>query len=253
LSPRILLLDIETAPNTAHVWGLWQQNVGTNQIMASGYVMCWAAKWHGDKRVSFARVGYDEKGDVTGALEMLTPMWEMLNEADIVVHYNGKSFDIPTLNKEFLLHGLTPPSPYRQVDLLQVVRRNFRFPSKKLDYVCRQLGVGGKVKHAGHGLWVACMANDPTAWQTMERYNKGDVRILERLYDKLLPWIQGHPNHGLYGDGIMCTNCGSAKVQSRGLQRTSTATYVRIHCTACGTWMRGSHRQGDAVELRSVV
>ncbi len=252
MSPRILLLDIETAPNTAHVWGLWQQNVGTNQIMASGYVMCWAAKWHGDSRVSFARVGYDDKGDVTGAKGMLEQIHALLNEADIVVHYNGKSFDIPTLNKEFLLHGIAPPAPYRQVDLLQVVRRQFRFPSKKLDYVARQLGLGGKVKHAGHGLWVACMANDPTAWNTMARYNKQDVKLLEKLYDCLLPWIQNHPNHGLWTDGVVCTNCGSASLQSRGLQRNLVQTYLRFQCTACRSWMRGNVTQGEGPVLRSV-
>jgi len=32
---QILLLDIETAPNTAHVWGLWNQNVSLNQLMES--------------------------------------------------------------------------------------------------------------------------------------------------------------------------------------------------------------------------
>ena len=252
MSPRILLLDIETAPNTAHVWGLWQQNVGTNQILASGYVMCWAAKWLGEKKVAFARVSYDEKGDVAGETEMLAPIWQMLDEADIVVHYNGTSFDIPTLQKEFLLHGLGKPSPYRQVDLLRVVRKEFRFPSKKLDYVAKQLGLGGKVKHAGHGLWVACMANDVQAWRTMARYNRKDVTLLEDLYVKLLPWIQNHPNHGMWTDGACCTNCGSKAVQARGVQRTQLQTYARIFCTACGAWMRSNTKQAEPVVLRGV-
>ncbi|MCI0528756.1 MAG: hypothetical protein L0Y56_15060, partial [Nitrospira sp.] len=53
---RILLLDIETAPNVAHVWGLWNQHVRINQLMASGYVMCWAAKWLGEEHIHFSSV-----------------------------------------------------------------------------------------------------------------------------------------------------------------------------------------------------
>jgi chromosome partitioning protein len=30
---KVLLLDIETSPNLAHVWGIWQQNVGLSQLL----------------------------------------------------------------------------------------------------------------------------------------------------------------------------------------------------------------------------
>lgn len=247
----MLLLDIETAPNIAHVWGLYKQNVGINQIQAPGYVMCWAAKWYGDTKVSYARVGY-ENGQVTGAREMLEPIWAMLDEADIVVHYNGKSFDIPTLNKEFVLHGFMPPSPYRQVDLLKVCRAQFRWPSNKLDYVCRQLGIGKKVKHAGHELWNQCMAGDERAWATMRRYNRNDVVILEALYDRLMPWIKGHPNHNLWSGRPCCVRCGSHNLQSRGTQVTTSLSFARYQCTDCGTWNR-SAKGGKAVEIRECV
>jgi hypothetical protein len=29
--PKVLIYDIETAPIVAHVWGLWENNVGLNQ------------------------------------------------------------------------------------------------------------------------------------------------------------------------------------------------------------------------------
>lgn len=253
MTARILLLDIETAPNVAHVWGLWQQNVGVNQLMASSYVMCWGAKWYGEKPVHFSRVHYNARLEPSDQRALLKPIHELLDEADIVVHYNGKSFDIPTLQKEFLVHGFLPPSPFKQVDLLQVVRRQFRFPSRKLDYVAKALGVGQKVKHAGHGLWVSCMANDEQAWAQMERYNKQDVRLLEPVYERLLPWIQNHPNLGVYGDGIICSNCGSTKIQKRGVATTAFQQYQRFRCSTCGTWMRGSAPEHPPVALRSAV
>ena len=148
---KILLLDIETAPNVVHVWGLWKQNVGINQILDSGYVMCWAAKWVGEQDILFDSVAK------SGTVKMLSGVYKLLNQADAVIHYNGSRFDIPTLNKEFVLQGWVPPEPYKQIDLLKVTRSQFKFPSNKLDYIARALGVGQKVKHAGHELWIRCL------------------------------------------------------------------------------------------------
>jgi len=173
--------------------------------------------------------------------EMLEEMIGLLNQADVVVHYNGKKFDMPTLHKEFIVNELTPPSPYKQIDLLPVVRQAFRFPSNKLDYVAQQLKLGGKVSHKGMALWTECMAGDNKAWKHMEKYNKQDVVLLEKLYNRLLPYIKQHPNHALYQDTDrpVCTNCGAATVQKRGVEKTKTQIYQRYQCTGCGTWMKG--------------
>lgn len=164
----------------------------------------------------------------------------MLDDADVVIHYNGKRFDIPTLNKEFVLAGLLPPATYKQVDLLQVARKQFRFPSNKLDYVAKALGVGEKVKHAGFDLWIRCMNNEEAAWKEMEEYNVHDVVILEKVYLKLLPWIPNHPNHGLYDDvADVCPNCGGHHLEKRGFAYTNAGKYQRYQCKECGTWSRG--------------
>ena len=169
---KILLLDIETSPNTAHVWGLWQQNVSINQLMESSYVLCYAAKWLNSDEMLFDSVQQSKPK------AMLKGIHGLLNEADAVVHYNGTKFDIPTLNKEFLLHRYAPPSPYKQIDLLRVVRSQFRFPSNKLDYVAQRLGLGQKHAHEGHELWVKCMNGDKDAWKRMADYNIQDVILL---------------------------------------------------------------------------
>ena len=50
---KLLTLDIESAPNVAHVWGLFKQTVSLNQLMESGQVISFAAKWHGKPKVLF--------------------------------------------------------------------------------------------------------------------------------------------------------------------------------------------------------
>ncbi len=234
------MLDLETAPITAFVWGLWDQRIGLNQIIDSGRVLCWAAKWYGSNEMMFRS---SQKPEEQAA--MIKEIWTLLNEADAVVHFNGNKFDMPILNKEFLLQGLTPPAPAKSIDLLKVCRSRFRFPSNRLDYVADQLGLGQKHKTTFE-LWIDCMNNKPAAWKKMQRYNKQDVRLLEKLYDRLKPWIKGHPNHSLYSQtGLCCPNCASTRFQRRGQAITQASVYARYQCSAtgCGKWFQSGPSQ----------
>ena len=238
---KILCIDIETAPNTAHVWGLFNQNIGINQITLTGRVLCFAAQW---VRPARSKVEFWSEYE-HGTEVMLRRAHELLDEADAVVSYNGQRFDMPTLNREFLKFSMAPPAPYQHIDLLRVARKHFRFASNKMDHLLKELGLGKKVRHPGHELWVRCMEGEPKAWRLMERYNRGDIRGTVRLYNKLLPWIDTHPNHALYmkdPERPVCTNCGSTKVHARGEQHTKVAIYHRYQCTSCNTWLRGRYR-----------
>lgn len=230
---KILLLDIETAPNVAYVWGLFKENIPLQRLVDSGYVLCWAAKWLGESDVMFDSI-FKSKERI-----MLKRIHALLEEADAVVHYNGNSFDIPTLNKEFLLNKMAPPSPTKQIDLLNTARHRFRFVSNKMDYVAQALGLGKK-KTTTFELWVQCMNKDPEAWKKMEEYNKGDVELLEGIYNEFRPWIKNHPNVALYNavDGHTCPTCGSGSLVKRGFSYTATGQYQRYRCTDCGTWSR---------------
>lgn len=244
---KILLLDIETSPNTAHVWGLFKQTIGINQLLDSSYVMCWSAKWLDESEVMFDSVYQSPP------VKMLMRIHELLDQADAVVHYYGSKFDIPTLNKEFLLHGIRPPAPYKQMDLLKVARNQFKFPSNKLDYVAQALGVGKKHKHAGHELWIACMNNDPEAWKVMEEYNKQDVLLLEKVYYRLRPWITNHASHSVLADSVVCPNCGGNHHHKRGVAITKTAKYARHQCLDCGTWFRTGKSLAKGPEEKAIA
>jgi len=247
---KILHLDVETAPHKVYAWGLWSQDISINQIVEPGYTLCWAAKWDSSEEVLFNSI-YKTSED-----EMLQEMHSLLDEADAVTHYNGVKFDIPTLNKEFVTHGMGVPAPYHQIDLLQVAKKQFRFPSNKLDYVAQALGLGSKVKHKGMDLWRECMEGDAEAWAVMEEYNRGDVILLEKLYHKLLPWIKGHPNHALYKEVLdrpVCTNCGGTHLQSRGKAKTKTQEYARFQCVDCGTWVRGRTTEVDKNSRKNIL
>jgi len=246
---KLLTLDLETSPNVAHVWQLFKQNISLNQLMESGGVISFAARWHGTKKVLF----YSDFHH--GHAVMIQAAHDLLSEADAVIHYNGTSFDMPHLNREFLLAGLAPPKPYKNIDLLLAVRKRFRFVSNKLDYVTQAVGLEGKVHHEGHTLWVKCLANDPKAWAMMRKYNMMDVVQTEKLFDILRPWIAGLPNPALYdgSDEQTCERCGGTHLQRRGFAYTQLGAYQQWQCMneKCMSWSRSAKRH-HAVDLRGV-
>lgn len=231
---RILLLDIETRPTLAWVWALWKQNVGTNQIAEDGSILCWAAKWLDEDKVLFDSVKKSNERNMLGRMHRL------ISQADAVIHYNGKRFDMPTLNREWLKHGFLPPPPPKQIDLYQVCKKQFRFVSNKFDYVAKFLDLDGKAGHAGFETWQGCMNGDAESWRVMEAYNKQDVTEMELLYHKLRPWIDNHPSHGAKDMISCCPNCGSEDMQQRGFAMTKVHKYRRYQCKGCGTWSRGN-------------
>lgn len=244
---KVLTLDIETSPNVADVWGLFNQNVSLSQLRESTRVICFAAKWRGEPKVEFRSEFHD------GRDEMIRRAHALLDEAQVTVTYNGRSFDLPNLRREFLLAGLTPPSPTSDIDLYRVVKSRFRFASGKLDHVAQQLGLGAKAKHEGHELWVRCLAGDEKAWRRMAAYNRQDVRLTERLYERLIPWVKGHPHAGLMSgvEEAVCPRCGSSRLQKRGFAYTPLGVYQQYACQGCGSWSRGGKRLGF-VETRGV-
>lgn len=232
---KLLEFDCETAPNLVYAWGLWDQNIAINRVVEPGYTLCFAARWRGEKEIIFRSCRDDD---------MLTTAHALFDQADAVIHYNGVKFDMPVMNREFLMNKMMPPAPYKNIDLYRVVRQKFKFESNKLDYVSQQLGLGAKLEHKGMELWRDCMAGDAKAWLLMKKYNIQDVKLLGPLYERLLPWIDQHPNFALYldEDKLACPNCGSSKVQRRGYQKSRTQIYRRYACQKCGRWSQGNKR-----------
>lgn len=180
---KTLFLDIETTPMQVYTWGLFDQNISINQIIKSTEMLCFGARWLGEKKVIFKSVHHD------GKKAMLEDLHKIMDEADVLVGWNSAGFDHKHINREFLENGMKPPSPVKDLDLMSITKSNFLFPSNKLDYVAQKLGVGSKVKHSGFTLWIKCMENDAKSWKEMKAYQIQDVNLLVDLYDILVPWF----------------------------------------------------------------
>ncbi|ANA49351.1 RNase H superfamily protein [Pseudomonas phage phiPMW] len=203
--PKILFIDIETSPIIAHVWRLFDQNVGLNQIETDWSILSFCAKWKGVDEIIY--MDTRNQADCNDDSCLLDALWKLLNEADFVVGQNSKRFDVKKINARFILNGMPRPSTFRQIDTFEIAKRLFGFTSNKLEYMTDKLCVNyKKKKHSkfpGHELWAQCLKGNMEAWQEMQEYNEYDVLSLEELYDIFSSWDDKLPNFDTYVDGIL--------------------------------------------------
>lgn len=238
--PKILLFDIETAPNLAYVWGKWEQNVIAFQ--KEWYMISFSWKWLGEKKTSVkSLINYSNfRKDKTDDSALVKDLWKLFNQADIIIAHNGDQFDIRKSNARFAYHKLLPPSTYKTIDTKKVAKRYFNFNSNKLDDLGQLFGLGEKLDTGGFDLWLGCMSGDKKSWKKMCDYNIQDVVLLEKVYNVMLPWMVNHPNLGLYGThSHVCPNCASPLVHKRGYGINAKTRYERINCQSCGAWFKG--------------
>lgn len=228
--PKILFYDIETSPNLAYVWEKYEQNV-------LSYVKEWdllsvAYKFQGDKTVKcFARPDFHDLTDRSITVQL----HKLLASADVIIAHNGNSFDIKKSNAKFIEHGLSPIKPIVSIDTKLVARNLFKFNSNSLNDIGTLLKVGNKLKHTGFDLWLGCMKGDAESWELMKKYNKQDIVLLEKVYNKMMPFMKVHPNMALLqGKTVQdCPKCGSSNVKKDGIRANSASLQQQLKCNDC--------------------
>lgn len=241
IQPKVLIFDIETTPMKAFVWRRWKQNIRLDHTISEWYCLCWSAKWLYNANTMYGVLTPSE------ALEedderIMSNLWELFDEADIVIAHNGLKFDIPRLNSRWISLGKVPPSSYRVIDTCKVAQKQFGFSSNKLDALAGYFGISHKLD-TEFDLWVRCMRGERKALAEMSTYNIQDTRILEEVYLRLAPWIKDTPNFGMYGnDSIpVCANCGSTDLVpiDNKYYITQVGKYQLYRCKTCGAISRG--------------
>ena len=237
--PKVLLLDIETAPMKVLSWSLFRPYLSHENIIEKGFILSWSAKWLFSSEIM---------GDVITPKEVKTgndkrisqSIWELLNDADVIIGHNVRKFDIKWLNTEFIINGLKPPMPYQTIDTLIEARKYFKFPSNRLDYLGKIMARKGKMETA-YKLWKECLNGNKESLDYMLKYNKEDVLLLEDVYIELRPWIKSHPNMGLYIDAEdnVCGNCGSENLLWEDKYYVTMASkFAAYRCKDCGAISR---------------
>jgi len=245
---KILLFDLETSPITAYVWKTIKEFIQPEQIIRDWTILTYSAKWLNEDKI-FSGTAKNEKD--FNDYNLVKEMWYLLDEADIIIAHNCNRFDRKRINARFLFHGLTPPSPYKVIDTLEIAKHNIGTTYGKLDFLAKYIGNEGKMEHEGFLLWRKCMEGDLVAWDTMSEYNKKDVIELEKLYLTLRPWDSRHPNLGVFKEdpNMCCTKCGSKNLEYMKDVYTNTRVYKLYKCNDCHGWSRSRTGQNKTKAL----
>lgn len=253
---KILVYDIETAPIIGYVWGLWDNNVALNQIKKDWHLLSWAAKWYGQPTTKVMYMDQRDAKNVEDDSKILKGIWNLLNEADVVLTQNGRKFDQKKLNARFIMNGMQPPSTYKHIDTKQIASRHFGFTSNKLEYLTEKLNVkykkGKHKKYPGFELWKECLAGNEVAWNELKKYNIYDVLSLEELYSKLLPW-DNTVNFNVYTGEDMVCNCGSKHLIKNGHVHAGMGKYQRYRCVDCGSNYRDRRSEKTTKKISKIT
>lgn len=238
-SMRVLFLDVETSPLMGYFWQRWKANISLDQTVSEWFILSWSAKWANEDDMINGVLTPSEAVNEDDSRIMID-LWNVLNQADVVVTHNGIRFDHKKINTRFLLNGLPPTRPFRIIDTLKMVKETFAFSSNKLDNLLIQFGLERKLG-TNFNLWKDCMNGNQEALLKMLEYNDWDVIQLEKALIRMMPWVKNFPNFVLYNEvenPDVCPTCGGNHLMDDGMYMTATNKYKLYRCPDCGTISR---------------
>lgn len=233
--PKILILDIETAPILAYVWGLGENFVPLEHVVKEGHLLSFAAQWLDSEEMIY----FDQRKekDISNDKKMCEKIWNLFDEADIVAGQYSKHFDVPYILGRMAIHKLQPPKKFHQRDLKDITKK-LRLLSTKLAYVSKKFNRNHiKSKHGkfpGIELWREVLNGNKEAWAEMEEYNKQDVLSTKESYKELEGW--GFPGISVnVFSGSTTFGCpnGHKDYKRDGHQYMSTGKFQRFRCNVC--------------------
>jgi len=196
LSPRTLYIDLEISLSEYYNFGnrVPSRYLSPKNLKNEYYIICWAAKWIGEKKIFSACVSPEDAGKWTDA-NIMFPLWALMDAADIVVGHNVDKFDVKRANTRFLVNGFKPPEKYRTLDTLKIARSKFAFESNTLDFISTRFGFRPKDAMDGED-WRRVIEGDPATLRKMAKYNRGDVVSGANVFEVFTGWASKPINFG---------------------------------------------------------
>lgn len=237
--PRILFYDIETSPLKAWLWQCGKQYISHKQLVP-GFdqwgIICVAYCWNDDLPAQSIDWGYNKQNTA----KVVKQFDKIIRQADHVIGKNSDKFDSKMINASRMLHGIKgmPEWMLSKDDLEKQMRKYFRLPSQSLDYLSKQLGLGGKIRMEMQD-WVDIVdrtKNGPIAFQKMIDYNKKDVEDTRTLWYKLSEHFDPRFNMSTFTEVKCCKHedCGSVNIAKNGTRVLNRTKYQLYRCSDCG-------------------
>lgn len=121
---------------------------------------------------------------------LLEKVVKRLESFDVVVTWNGRSFDLPFLTTRLMKHGLDPRPILRKshIDLADVVKSRLRLTFTYLDHVCDFFEIDRKKGPMGLDvprLYVQALEGDRKALEAIREHCLDDLRATRQVFLKL--------------------------------------------------------------------
>lgn len=253
---KVLFIDTEVSPSLFWAYGQYETNA--IKVEKAPILLAFSWKWLGEKGKAQGIIISDFKQlDNYDDFGIVKKLWDALDDAQIVVGHNANKFDCKMANSFFIRHNMTPPSPYKVVDTLQAARRFFKFDNNKLDYLGKLLSDGGKTEVTYGDCWDKMLHGSQKEkkkfGELMRNYCNNDVDVLEKIYLKLLPWINNHPNMALYSNQEhVCPRCGNeSNFRVKAYRRTGQQiTAIQYLCKECGAYVTRTISKDEKQDLQ---
>lgn len=246
--PKICFYDFETTYLLARIWRPGKQVVRHDQLddRQSAYkIISVAYCFNDDKPAKVIGWGY-HKQDSAGVIAKFNRVLKR-EKPDIVIGKNSDHFDVKHANAQQWLNRLEPFPEWALItdDVEKQIRRAFALPSYSLDYVSKQLGLGGKKKMEFQH-WIDIVEKiNPESYKTMLEYNIKDTEDTRALYYSIKPYIlQPKFNMATFKGIDCCINCGSEDIKTNGSFGKGKTRYIKYKCNTNGCYA-GSKRISD--------
>lgn len=196
-------------------------------------------KWYGEAKTHCIKI-YDYpnwRRDMTDARPMLRDFYKVWLQADMVVGFNSKMFDVKWLNGKAWHYKapLLPPVPH--VDLYFAAKTVLGLSRKSLANIAN---VGRfkerKFSDFDNVEWLRASVGHLPSLRNIIKHGIADIAVTEEAYDRLKPYIRTHPNVASPGTAA-CRVCTGTHLQRRGSYLSATkVAKARYYCKDCGAW-----------------
>lgn len=240
---RILILDVERLDGITeqHWWDrgdLKNRYIHHETVIRHPRTTIACMKWYHEPDV--IRLAEWDKG---GRKKFLRNVHALMSEADILVGHNLDRADVPWLKGDMHIEaGLPPLPPFKTVDTLKVMRKEFGAgaPFKSLDAFLKIVGHPGKTDVYDRLAMERAVNGSREDQERETAYCEGDVLATQWLYDWLRPHIKNHPT--LFVDGqdrlTTCNRCGSETTETAKRYVAQVMTYTMRKCPNCKGYVR---------------
>lgn len=252
--PKVLFLDLETSAAEVLAFDRWEVTVTEDHVLKQGgRILVAGWKWQGENKIhSIAMTPREIKNN--NDERVVSKVYQLFNEADIVVMHNGDKFDKKMLANRVAFYGGDPIAPRKTIDTLKIVKKHFKLPSNSLDSICSYFGIGRK-KPSSIVMWKNVQAGSKEAMKQMQEYCETDIELLEAVFDKVYNLGYTGINVNLYdsNETVRCKVCGSEDLQELGYVYTVAGKYKEYGCNDCGASNRSQVNELSKGKRKSLL